>query len=411
MVGGNVSVAFKKIFRKVKRYSEISRIRQAIQTGWAIYRGKITKYPDSVSKFEKDFSQYIGTKYGLSFCNGTTSLDSALFALNFPKGSKVLLSGMTFQSTVMTLLQNGLDLQFVDVDKDLNTNIREEDITDDTVAILISHLFGFPQYCEHVLALAEKYNLKVIEDCSHAHGAELNGKKVGSLGDIGFFSLQGDKAVAGGEGGIATTDNKELYDQMRLYAHMGRDMSDIYMDGNEFFKKIGYGRKGRMHPVAAVLAGIDFARLGSRNKIIRKKVREFYKKIENIPHVQIINPVEGAICGGFHYGIPFWVEGSARDELPKKVLSELKINIRPYPYVQYHQKPMFSSSKLFQETIRVSSGGNNSLQLEQSQEQKSLKIIEKAESDLYFLDIDSLLLMGAKDLEKFKNLLQSGEGG
>ena len=209
---------------------EKKKLSQALKLLKMLYLNRDTKYPNEVSGFENRYAKFIGTDYALSFCNGTTAFDSALFSLGLRDGDSIILCGMNFQSVVLTSLQSRLRLKYVDMDENLNTRLDDTYVDENTKLIIISHLFGNPQNMDEVTKFVKKHNLLLLEDCSHAHGAEFNGSKVGNFGDVSFFSLQGEKAISGGEAGVAITNNKECYDRMRLYAHMGRDMSDIEVD-------------------------------------------------------------------------------------------------------------------------------------------------------------------------------------
>ena len=105
------------------------------------------------------------------------------------------MSSLTFSSVVFTCLQNEIDIIFLDFDSSLNI-ILPEKIKNNVKAILITHVFGIPQEINKIKEFAFKNNLKIIEDCSHSHGAEYKGGKVGKFSDAAFFSLQGDKAIS-----------------------------------------------------------------------------------------------------------------------------------------------------------------------------------------------------------------------
>jgi len=157
-----------------------------------------------VGNFERKFADYIGVDYGLCICNGTTSIQAGLFAVGVGAGDEVIVPSFTFWATVGPVIASNAIPVFADVDLELQTltaETIEKCITPKTKAILVVHTWGTPCEIEPIIELAKKYNLKVIEDCSHAHGATYHGKKVGSFGDVGCFSLQGSKVLPAGEGG------------------------------------------------------------------------------------------------------------------------------------------------------------------------------------------------------------------
>lgn len=231
--------------------------------------GEITSSP-KVAEFEEKFAKYIGRKYGLCFCNGTSSIQSALFALGVGAGDEVIVPSFTFWATAGPVLACNAVPVFADVDLSLQTLSAEniaKVITPKTKAIVVVHTWGTPCDMEPIMTLAKKENIKVIEDCSHAHGAVYHGKKVGSFGDIACFSLQGSKVLAGGEAGIFVTDVEEYYEKGCALGHYDRlpNLSD-----DSFYKKFvgtGLGYKHRVHPIAVAIADAGLDVLDERNQI------------------------------------------------------------------------------------------------------------------------------------------------
>lgn len=232
-------------------------------------RGDISISP-MFQTFEEKFSSYIGVKYGLCFCNGTTAIQSALFAVGVGSGDEVIVPSFTFWATVGPVLANNARPVFADVDIDSQTITAEEIkkvITPKTKAIIVVHTWGNPCEMDPIMALAKEHNIKVIEDCSHAHGAEYHGKKVGSIGDIGCFSLQGTKVLAAGEGGIMVTNNKEYYERSCTLGHYERIGS---FDDASPYKKYGgtgLGYKHRAHPIGIAIANAGLDVLDERNEV------------------------------------------------------------------------------------------------------------------------------------------------
>ena len=385
----------KKIKMAIKSIFDVKKFYKAINLLKMLYMGRDTKYPKEVLSLEKRFAKYIGTEYALSFCNGTTSFDSAVFALGLEDGDEVLICGMSFQSVVLTLLQNRLNIQYMDMDENLNVLIDESKISKKTKLLVVSHLFGYPQNMKRLLEIKDKYNLKIIEDCSHAHGAEYNGSKVGKFGDISFFSFQGDKAVSGGEAGFTVTDEKIYYDRMRLYAHMGRDMTDI--DIPTIFNGRGFGRKGRMHPFASALASIDLNYLDSNNNKIISSIKKLDEILSNFSFVSTIQKNTDSTLGGFHHGYPIWITD---EDIIIKLLSDYSNIFRKYPYQMYHKYDILYNGVEYHKYIKL-------LEKKELVENNiNLNMIEKAEKNLIFIDIKIIEEMD-KNINKLKNILES----
>lgn len=158
--------------------------------------------------------------------------------------------------------------------------ILKKKITSKTKAIIIVHIFGNPVNMDDVMDIAKKYNLKVIEDCSHAHGALWKDKKVGSIGDIGCFSMQGEKLLSAGEGGIMVTNNQEYYERAIALGHYERIGSLPY---NKYSKYCftGMGYKFRIHPIAVAIADCNLNRLDELNDIRNKNAQYLENNIKN----------------------------------------------------------------------------------------------------------------------------------
>src|SRR3989304_10221332 len=187
-------------------------------------------YSRFITRFERRFADYIGCKYGLTFCNGTSTIEAAIFALGIKEDDEVLVPSYTFHSSIFPVIAIGAKPIFVDIDETTLTMDAEDlrkKTTDKTRCIVVVHLWGNSAEMDKICAIAKEHNLKIIEDCSHAHGTAWKGKKVGSIGDIGCFSLQGKKPISAGEGGIAVTNDRHLYERMSLYGHFGRIKEEL----------------------------------------------------------------------------------------------------------------------------------------------------------------------------------------
>ena len=199
--------------------SEIEAVSKVLQSGVWGMRGP------NENAFEKAFAEFCGTKYAVALTNGTHTLRLSLEALEIGPGDEVLVPGSTWQATAAAVLDVNAVPVLVDVDPDnycIDVASAEKAINDKTRCIIPVHLYGRVCDMDAVMALASKYNLRVIEDCSHQHGSEWKGKKVGSIGDIGSFSLQGSKVLTSGEGGVVTTDDERLYLLLQSLKSCGR---------------------------------------------------------------------------------------------------------------------------------------------------------------------------------------------
>lgn len=333
----------KQLFYKILNVFSIKRIRKALFVSKMVLLDRTAKYTREVFVFEDKFSKLIGAPYTLSFSNATSSFEAAIFALDLRPGDEVIVSRLSFYSFVNALLINGINIKFVNFDQNLQMEQDISLITKKTKMILVSHLFGIPQKIREIMKFAETHNLKVVEDCSHAHGAKVNNQFVGSFGNIGIFSLQGDKALSAGEGGIAITRCKDLHERMKLYGHMGRDLTTT--GAHPLLQKTGVGKKSRMHPLAAGLALVDLKYLHKYNKKINNNIKKLNTIIKQYPLIKIIKLAEDVQMGGFYYGLPIWIKQSQEEKAISYTF------IKKYPYPLYEKYKYFKYSSEFTNLI------------------------------------------------------------
>ncbi len=234
-----------------------------------LQNGEISISP-MVGKFERAFADYIGAKYTLCACNGTTVLQEALFAVGIQPGDEVIVPSYTFWATVAPIVAAHGKPVFCDVDEKsytIDPNCIEKLITPRTKAIMLVHVWGVPCDMDRILEIARKHNLAVIEDCAHAHGAMYHGKKVGTFGDVAMFSLQGSKVMTAGEGGVLVTNNRTYYERAVSLGHYERIGSLPPDSEYRQYALTGLGFKHRMHPLGAAIAYHDLMELDQRNDI------------------------------------------------------------------------------------------------------------------------------------------------
>jgi dTDP-4-amino-4,6-dideoxygalactose transaminase len=179
----------------------------------------------NVEDFEKKFASYCNVKYGIATSNGTTALHTSLIALGIDKGDEVITSPFSFVASSNCLLYVGAKPVFVDINPktyNINTDLIEEKITDKTKAILPVHLYGQPCDMDKIMKIAKKHDLIIIEDACQAHGAEFEGKKIGSFGDVACFSFYPTKNITTAEGGMILTNSDDIDEKCRLIRNHGQ---------------------------------------------------------------------------------------------------------------------------------------------------------------------------------------------
>jgi len=195
----------------------------------AVMKSGMLASGDVVTEFEEKFTAYIGMNAGVASCNGTTALHLALLSLGVSEGDKVLTTPFTFIASSNSILFNKATPVFVDIDPKtylLDPVKLEEYLAKyyepSMKAILAVHLFGLPCDMPAIMKVANKYNLKVIEDCAQSHGSEILGQKAGSFGDVACFSFYPTKNMTTGEGGITLYRDTKLSVIGKKYCNHGR---------------------------------------------------------------------------------------------------------------------------------------------------------------------------------------------
>ncbi len=192
---------------------------EVLRSGWYVL-GK------EVAEFEKEFAAYCGAKYCVGLASGLDALWIAFRVLGIGEGDEVIVQGNTYIASVMGITINGATPVFVEPDAFYNIDVTkiEEKITERTKAILVVHLYGQASNMTEIMRLAEKYNLRVVEDCAQSHGAKWNGQMTGTFGDVGCFSFYPSKNLgAFGDGGAVVINDEVLDKKFRVFRNYGSE--------------------------------------------------------------------------------------------------------------------------------------------------------------------------------------------
>lgn len=243
-----------------------------------------------VAKFEKDFAGMHDRKYGVMCNSGTTALQLAIDTLKELDGwdgnTEILVPAITFIATSNACIHCGLKVVFVDVDPvtyNMNPEEIEKHITENTKCIIPVHCFGMPCDMDRIMEIADKYKLRVIEDCAEAHFAKVNGKVIGSFGDIAAFSTYVAHTITTGVGGIVCTDNPEHMEILRSLVAHGRACTCercIASDGNttcpkrmqtELDRRFMFVRLGYSYRVGEIEGALGLAQIERKDEIMNKR--------------------------------------------------------------------------------------------------------------------------------------------
>jgi dTDP-4-amino-4,6-dideoxygalactose transaminase len=219
-------------------------------------------------EFEKEFAAWCGVPHAVALANGTLALDVALKVLNVGPGDEVVVTPRTFIASVSCVVNAGATPVFADVDAD-SGNITAQTIaavlTPRTKAVICVHLAGWPCDLDPIMVLAGQHGLKVIEDCAQAHGARYKGRSVGSIGHVGAWSFCQDKIMTtGGEGGMVTTNDEQLWRAMWSYKDHGKSYAAVYEHQHPpGFRWVheSFGTNWRMLELQAVIGRIQLTKM------------------------------------------------------------------------------------------------------------------------------------------------------
>ena len=254
-----------------------------------------------VKEFEDEFARFHEVPYAISTSSGTSAIHAAFFGLDLEPGAEILAPAYTHLATVLPALHCHLVPVLCDVDAE-SGNIDVADaqarISDRTRAIVVTHQYGRICDMAAVRNLARKFRLRLVEDCSHAHGATLDGQLAGTFGDVACFSLQAHKAIPAGEGGILITRDPRIYERAALLGHF-RERTAATSERYEPFVETGYGLKNRIHPLAAALALVQLRKLPERIEQRRANLVQFDRSLATVTGVRVPASAENTTRGGF----------------------------------------------------------------------------------------------------------------
>jgi dTDP-4-amino-4,6-dideoxygalactose transaminase len=267
---------------------------------------------EEVQKFEEEFSSYVGGKYGVAVNSGTSALHLALLSAGIGPGDEVITVPSTFVATAAAIVYAGARPVFVDVDPQtltLDPSLLESAINPKTKAILPVHLYGHPADMKPILEIATKHDLIVIEDTAQAHGAEYQGKRVGSLGTYGCFSFYPSKNLgAYGEAGMVVTNDSDAATRLRMLRDWGQS--------KKYHHNI-LGFNYRMDGIQGAVLRVKLKHLEDWTKARRNNAALYQELLSGS---DLILPVE--IAGNRHVYYVYALRSIARDALQKHLLDQ-----------------------------------------------------------------------------------------
>jgi len=254
-----------------------------------------------IPRFCEQYAQYSGTNYALFMPHGTDSISAALAGAldldGFSDGGEVIVPNYTFVATASAVLERNCTVAFVDVCPDTFTIDPEAvaaAIRPETRAILPVHLGGHPANMGALQEIAQRHELKIIEDCAQAHGAEFQTKKVGSLSDVGAFSFQASKNLTSGEGGMVTTNDKDIHDRVCAFMNVGRAPGGARWE----YPRLGWNYRPSEYLAAILLVRLEL--LEAQTDLRNKNAAYLSHALEAIPGITPPELAKWVTKHGYH---------------------------------------------------------------------------------------------------------------
>jgi len=274
-----------------------------------LHSGKVNYWTGNEARlFEQEYASYVGTQYAIAMMNGTVALEAILYALDIGPGDEVIVTSRTFIASASAIVMRGAIPVMADVDAD-SQNITADTIkvaiSSKTKAIIAVHLAGWPCDMDPIIELAKQHNLKLIEDCAQAHGAIYKGKQVGSLGHAAAFSFCQDKIITtGGEGGMVTTNDRQLWQKMWEFKDHGKSYAAVYQrehpPGFRWLHE-SFGTNWRITEMQAAIGRIQLQKLSTWLETRRRNAAILTRALTKFPSIRLPLPNDDVLHAYYKY--------------------------------------------------------------------------------------------------------------
>jgi len=309
----------------------------------------LSNFGENTQELEMKAQKYLGNTHVRAVSSCDTALILGLAALKIPRGSECIVTPFTFNSTINAIIWNGLRPCFVDIDP-LTFNICpdevEKAISQQTKAIVATHVFGNPCNIRELLRIADEHGLHLVFDAAHAYGSLYKGRKIGSLGEVEAFSLSGTKLVTGGEGGLLATTSAEVVRKIELLRNYG-----FYGDYNSMY----VGLNGKMSELNAALACLTIDTIEAAVKR-RNEIASIYREeLQDLDGLTFQSIDKQSRCAYKDFGVRI---RRKRDQIEKE-LSANKIQTKRYflpahtmpAYVGFQSASLHETERLYSEIL------------------------------------------------------------
>lgn len=313
---------------------EIEYVTDAVSSGWV---SSIGAY---IELFESKFAEFCGTRYAVAVSNGTTALHLALIGLGVTPQDEVIIPDLTFVATANAVKYVGARVVVVDIDRDslcIDVRAVSRAITPKTRAIIPVHLYGHPADMQPLMVVAKEHGVAVIEDAAEAHGATYRGVRVGSIGDAGVFSFYGNKVITSGEGGMITSNSRDLVDRLRF-------LRDHAMSPTRRYWHTEVGFNYRLTNLQAALAVAQLERIEEFLDKRREIMGWYREELGGCHGLKVNRQLEG--CKNAFWMVCLEVDGMDEDRRVEfmRLLRRNGVDSRPYFY-PVSDLPMYDRAK------------------------------------------------------------------
>jgi dTDP-4-amino-4,6-dideoxygalactose transaminase len=242
---------------------------------------------DVTQQFEQDFAEWQGRAYALGFNTGTASLHAAMYGVGVGVGDEIICPSITYWASALQTFSMGATVVFADIVPEtlcIDPADIEHRITEHTKAIMVVHYSGHPAEMDAIIAIADRHDVPVIEDVSHAHGGLYKGRRVGNFGTVAAMSLMSGKSLPIGEGGILVTDDQEVYERAVAFGHYRRFDDSIESPDLRPYRELPLaGQKYRMNQLCSAMGRVQLQAYDARAAEIRRSIHAFWDALEGVP--------------------------------------------------------------------------------------------------------------------------------
>lgn len=310
---------------------------------------------DVTMEFEKEFAFWHGVKYALAHNNGTSALHAAMFACGVGVGDEVISPSLTYWASALPAFSLGATIVFAEVDPNtlcLDAVDVERQITPRTKAIIAVHYCAYPCDMDPIMDLAQRHDLKVIEDVSHAQGGLYKGRLLGTIGHVGAMSIMSGKSLACGEGGMLITNDLKIYELSAAFGHYERTGSLTLPELKALAGVPLGGYKYRIHQLSSAMGRVQLRHYKSRIEEIQRAMNYFWDLLGGVPGLRAHRPPKdsNSTMGGWYaaHGIyvPEELGGLSVQKFCQAVRAE-GVSTRPGANFLLHLHPIFNEADIY----------------------------------------------------------------